>query len=195
MPSSPGYKDVKKLCLMCNKSLTLNNNRDIDRKNFCSKSCRSLYAQSQRKARPCVCVECGIDFLGRTTAKRCPSCRESSEVQSARSYRMMHNNPEKYFRHALYKKGREKLSVEFMMKMLENQNYKCAISNQPLTFIKVYGAGRVNTNASIDQIRAGEGYTEDNVQIVCDIVNRMKIDMDMEELKFWCSEILAHQGG
>lgn len=195
MPSSPGYKNVKKSCMVCGEDLILNNNRDIERKNFCSKTCRSVHAQSQRKTKSYVCVECGMDFLGKTTAKRCSICRNLSSVQSARSYRMMHNNPEKYFQHALYKKGRENLSVEFMMEILEKQNFKCAISNQPLTFVKIHGAGRVSTNASIDQIRAGEGYTEDNVQIVCDIVNRMKIDMDMEELKFWCNEILAHQGG
>ena len=103
---------------------------------------------------------------------------------------MVHNRPEKYFQHLLYKKGREQLSVEFMLELLDKQNGLCAISGVPLTFIKIPGQGRVNTNASVDQIIAGGGYTEDNVQLVCDVVNRMKIDMTEEELKFWCRAIL-----
>lgn len=106
---------------------------------------------------------------------------------------MLNNNPEKYFKHALYKRGREALSVEFMLELLDKQDGRCAISGKTLTFIKIEGGGRVPTNASIDQIVAGGGYTEYNVQIVCDVVNRMKSDMTMEELMFWSKAIVENQ--
>lgn len=192
MPSSAGYRQVTKNCVVCGKLLVLNNERDITRKKTCSNECRGFLSAVERKATLCSCVECGVEFESQVRAKRCKSCRNNMNLQISRSYAMLHNNPEKYFKHALYKKGREGLTVQFMLDLLEKQDGKCAITKQQLTFIKIQGNGRVNTNASIDQIKPAAGYTEDNVQIVCDIVNRMKIDMDMEELMFWCQSILTH---
>lgn len=203
MPSAPGYKNdryffrnVEKRCKNCDELVKLNNNRDIDRKNFCSRKCANTFNSLNRETKPYECIECGITFLSKVVAKRCETCRKDSDLQCERSYKMLHNNPEKYFQHALYKKGRrDNLTVDYMLELLDKQGGKCAITNQPLTFMKIHGAGRVSTNASIDQVRAGEGYTKDNIQIVCDIVNRMKLDMDMEELLFWCDSILSNQGG
>ena len=182
MPSGKNY-------LVCETPLTLKTKRDVVRKKFCSSTCRGFHAATNRPARQVVCV-CGESFeTTSTTGKFCSeSCKKGQQIH--RSYRMMHNNPEKYFKHALYKKGRELLTVEFLMGVLEEQNGLCAISGQKLTFTKKPNCGRINTNASIDQILAGGGYTEDNVQLVCDVVNRMKIDMTETELKFWCSAIL-----
>lgn len=54
----------------------------------------------------------------------------------------------------------------------------------------IAGSGRVPTNISIDRIDSSKGYLRDNVQFVCDIVNRMKSDMSLPELLFWCGNIL-----
>lgn len=37
------FKQIKKCCLNCNQTLKLNNNRDIERKKFCSHSCSIIY--------------------------------------------------------------------------------------------------------------------------------------------------------
>jgi len=37
------YKNIKKFCINCGCKLKLNNNRDIERKNFCCRSCSSKY--------------------------------------------------------------------------------------------------------------------------------------------------------
>lgn len=52
------------------------------------------------------------------------------------------------------------------------------------------GAGRVRTNISIDRIDSSKGYVRGNVQFVCDVVNRMKADMHVTELQYWCKKIL-----
>lgn len=190
MPSSKNYEEVKKFCLCCGKSLKLKNNRDTERKRFCSRKCSNTYTWNEKTFEDKNCLVCDVTFTPTNhNQKYCSSvCCESLQV--ARSYKSLNNNPEKYFQHALYKKGREALTVEFMMHLYESQGGLCAISGKKLTFIKKVGGGRVNTNASIDQIIAGGGYTENNVQLVCDIVNRMKIDMTMKELRFWCYAIL-----
>lgn len=190
MPSSKNYKEYEKFCEVCGSPLKLVCTRDLERKRFCSKSCRSKASQKARKHPTKTCVKCGSNFQAKTHNQVYCSTKCSKSDQVSRSYKMLHNNPEKYFQHALYKKGRESLSVEFMLELLERQGGLCAISGQKLTFTKVPGKGRVPSNASIDQIEAGGGYTEDNVQLVCDVVNRMKIDMSLAELKFWCKAIL-----
>lgn len=37
------FKNIEKFCLCCGKRLKLNNTRDINRKNFCSKECNGSY--------------------------------------------------------------------------------------------------------------------------------------------------------
>lgn len=46
------------------------------------------------------------------------------------------------------------------------------------------------TNVSIDRIDSSIGYKEDNIQLVCHIVNLMKHDLSIEELKTWCKRII-----
>lgn len=199
MPSSPGkkikakdysYKSQSRFCEVCGEAVTIRNTRDLTRKRFCSGACRGKAAALAKSLEEKVCKVCSKVFLTKcTTGLFCS--KDCANVQYTRnSYSRMNNSPEEYFKHALYKKGREALTVDFMLNLLETQGGLCAITRQKLTFLKVPGSGRVNTNASIDQIKAGGGYTEDNVQIVCDVVNRMKIDMDQKELEFWCQAIL-----
>jgi hypothetical protein len=74
------------------------------------------------------------------------------------------------------------------MKIFEEQSGCCAISGIEMTYLA--GSGRTLTNISIDRIDSSRGYLRGNVQLVCDIVNRMKSNMTQEELLFWCEKIL-----
>ena len=42
------FRNVEKHCLYCGKRLKLNNNRDIKRKKFCSRSCVTRYTKPQK---------------------------------------------------------------------------------------------------------------------------------------------------
>lgn len=187
---SSSFRDVSKICEVCGVQLKLNNSRDIVRKKYCSESCKGKSIRGNVVFGEKYCSECGKQFIPMWFGQYCCSTECNSAKQLKSSYKMMNGNPEKYFKHALYKRGREALSVEFMLDLLNKQGGRCAISGKKLTFIKIPNSGRTNTNASIDQIVAGGGYTEDNVQIVCDVVNRMKTDMTMDELRYWCAAIL-----
>lgn len=46
---------------------------------------------------------------------------------------------------------------------------------------------------SIDRIDSTKGYTKDNTQLVCDIVNRMKLDLPMNEFVILCKIIYDEQ--
>lgn len=184
------YKSVDRKCEVCDGPLVMRNSRDITRKRFCSNKCHGHAMSVARGKEEKTCRVCGNTFRSyNSNGSLCSKdCVNTYTLEKA--YARMNDNPSEYFRHALYKKGRGALTVSFMLDLLEAQGGLCAISGQKLTFIKVPGGGRINTNASIDQIVAGGGYTEDNVQIVCDVVNRMKIDMTQKELEFWCRAIL-----
>lgn len=116
---------------------------------------------------------------------------ERSKIRVERFYKSMHNNPTRYIRHLLYKEGREALTLESVLTIYEQQEGKCAITKLPLTFIKVPGLKKVNTNLSIDKINPTEGYTLENIQLVCHHVNIMKNILSMDELKDWCQNILT----
>lgn len=94
------------------------------------------------------------------------------------------------------KKKRVKYDVEldfdltYLLNLYVEQSGKCAISGIQLTSL-LY-EGHINTNASIDRINSHKGYSKNNIQLVCSIVNKMKLDMTKEELMFYCKEILRN---
>jgi hypothetical protein len=81
------------------------------------------------------------------------------------------------------------LDLVYLVRLYESQGGKCAISGVEMTYLA--GNGKVNTNISIDRIDSSKGYTRDNVQFVCDMVNRMKSNMSLSELRWWCERIIG----
>lgn len=81
------------------------------------------------------------------------------------------------------------ICTQVLLDLWKEQDGKCAITGLQMTHIS--GEGRVPTNVSIDRIDASAGYTRDNIQLVCVQVNRMKQELDLDGLKFWCEAILS----
>jgi hypothetical protein len=54
--------------------------------------------------------------------------------------------------------------------------------------------GKVKNNVSIDRINPELGYVKGNVQLICNIVNVMKSDMSMDDLKYFCKLIIKENG-
>jgi hypothetical protein len=50
--------------------------------------------------------------------------------------------------------------------------------------------GRCSSNISIDRIDSEKGYEPENVQLVCSVVNTMKMQYSEEELIAWCRAIV-----
>jgi hypothetical protein len=84
------------------------------------------------------------------------------------------------------------------MELLEKQNYKCALSGEPLTCIAEMNTDKSKfrrfhqTNVSVDRIRAGEPYTKDNVQLVCLAVNIGRSNFEINEYIDWCKKVAVH---
>ena len=125
---------------------------------------------------------------------RCKKCFQKTE---AKVIRRKKKGDLKYFIKDLFfgAKNRAKrknldfnLTIDFLLNLYVEQSGKCA-----LTGIKMRHTileGKIKTNISIDKIDATKGYIETNVQLVCSIVNTMKSDMSLEDLKYYCTLIL-----
>ena len=68
--------------------------------------------------------------------------------------------------------------------LLIKQNNKCALSNIPFV-------NEINDKfkMSLDRIDSNKGYTKDNVQLVCIVVNRMKSDLEQDYFINICKKI------
>lgn len=94
------------------------------------------------------------------------------------------------------KKRAKKLSVEitkqYIIDLYHQQTGLCAITKQKMTHI-AYSRGEEkkhiinNINISVDRIDSNKGYTKDNIQLVCAIINRMKSDLSNEQFVELCN--------
>ncbi len=82
--------------------------------------------------------------------------------------------------------------LQYLLELWKKQEGKCAVSGISMTHILFNGHSK--TNVSIDRVNSNKGYTKNNIQLVCSIVNKMKLDMNIDELVYFCNKILKHNG-
>jgi hypothetical protein len=140
------------------------------------------------------------NFLSNGFNSHCKTCREKSYYLS----RVPVQNLRKLLDQRLIdlktrtKKKRIKyptildFDIEYLLELWDKQSGKCALSGLDMTYI-LYN-GHTNNNVSIDRINSLKGYTKDNIQLVCCIVNKMKLDMNTNDLIFYCKQIINHNG-
>lgn len=145
------------------------------------------------------CVVCGTTFKPRSGVHKFCSdpCKGkwqylSGRVSTETQYKTISGNWKKYLQRLAAQKNRGDLDVNMLLKLLETQNYKCALSGIALTCELKLGV-KNNTNASIDRIEAGGPYTEDNIQLVCISLNRWRADTSIEDFVAICREVVKHQ--
>lgn len=108
---------------------------------------------------------------------------------TAAQYRRVSGNWVLYLRRLCHMGNKRKnLSVVLLLETLAKQNFKCALSGEPLT-CKLESGTVSKTNASIDRIDAGGPYTAGNIQLVCSIVNNLRVDMTVDEFIDWCRKV------
>jgi hypothetical protein len=106
-----------------------------------------------------------------------------------RQYQLISGNWEKYFNRLCNRSfRRELLTKHDCIQLLKEQDYKCALTGIPLTC--TLEKGKIcKTNASIDRIDPKGTYTKDNIQLVCAVINKLRIDMNINEFKDWCRKV------
>ena len=74
------------------------------------------------------------------------------------------------------------IDAGYLLSVYEKQNGLCVYTKLPLLAI----GNQLNT-MSLDRIDSNKDYTEDNVQLVCVAINRMKLDMTEDRFIELCS--------
>jgi hypothetical protein len=104
-------------------------------------------------------------------------------------YMTISGNWKRYFQRLCCRSHkRTTLSWEDCLVILQEQNYKCALSGIELT-CKLEVGTKCLTNASLDRIEAGGPYIKENVQLVCTVLNGFRKDTDVNEFIWWCKKV------
>lgn len=162
----------KQTCRFCNTEKPLSE--------FYSNGCFSDGVKKYRTR----CIECVLK-LGKITQPKIYKTKAEKRSSSPKNFISgILNHAAKRKQHLGFD-----LDLVYLVRLYESQGGKCAISGVEMTYLA--GNGKVNTNISIDRIDSSKGYTRDNVQFVCDMVNRMKSNMSLSELRWWCERIIG----
>lgn len=156
----------------------------------------------------------GWNHYGRFKEKPCKSCNkifkplsgnhlycseecgfEPSKIheRTEAQYKLISGNWSRYLSRLKYSAGRKRdISRDDLLQILEDQNYKCALSGVELTCI-LEKDRRVWTNASIDRIEAGGPYKKENIQLVCRGLNSWRSSIPIDEFIWWCQQVVDYQ--
>ena len=148
----------------------------------------------------CAC-DCGSNIIVNTSnllgggTKSCGCLKKEELVKRnklGRHPRGTRNIPWSEFKRIMdgaHKRKHEfNITIEFIQKLLEKQNYKCAVTGLS---IKVHPIKE--KTASLDRIDSSIGYKEDNVQWVHKDINWMKQDYSMEEFVSYCQLVSNYE--
>jgi hypothetical protein len=146
------------------------------------------------------CLVCGTGFERKSNnhVYCCKACKRTAARNTGgaetteRQYALISGNWEKYFGRLCTRAfRRDLLSKQDCIALLEKQGYKCALTGVELTCILEKGTV-CKTNASIDRIDPKGPYTKDNVQLVCAAINKLRVDMSVDDFINWCKKVSDH---
>lgn len=150
--------------------------------------------------KPKSCVVCGTQFEPRSGVhKFCSNtCKGkwkylTEQVTTNTQYTKISGSWPRYLSRLLYSDGRRRdhLTRDILLSVLEEQNYRCALSGVELT-CELRRGERFWTNASIDRIEAGGRYTKENIQLVCRGLNSWRSSIPVDEFIWWCERVVEH---
>ena len=141
----------------------------------------------------CLCLECSVSFvvfsgnLISGSSKRCYNCwvinnKKYPEYISSTRKKIYSNFKAK----AKSRKIPFEISIEEVLKLLDKQKYRCALTNEPLEI------DMDPKNGSLDRIDSSLGYIRGNVQWVLKDINIMKNQLDEKYFISLCSKVIEH---
>ena len=170
-------------------------------KHRCCTVCKNALPETQFY---CTTLKATGRVQYQSTCKPCYKLRINKYEESrkkrnngvSRSVSSRIKNPASYAAHIINsaktrskKKNREfSIDVEWFLSVLENQDWKCAISGIEM----VSSAGtkkRLFNGISIDRIDNKKGYTPDNCWLVCYSINAFKADSDLQQIINLCQSV------
>lgn len=180
---------VPKKCENCDNKIPY----DKRYRDYCSHKCANQAMFYKRGGLACdkACGECGASFHAKPAERYCSvSCKAAAKSRWMAA-------PRRYLQRLISLRSKGRLSAKFassltlddLLRLLDAQGGKCALSGEAMTFH--VGRGRVQTNCSIDRIDSAGDYALENVQLVCVAVNIMKHNIPESEFVGWCGKIAS----
>lgn len=190
-------RTYKKLCRLCESEFTA---RSWDTK-YCGAACRSSAFKSgfaDYAGGATECKHCGGTFTKKhlrhaycATPCKDAAARARGGVPTEQQYARVSGNWRRYLQRLCMPSARRALTADILYKILERQDFKCALTGVSMTCRLVKGT-RTWTNASIDRILPGAPYTEDNIRMTCVRINTLRSNMSDSEFISWCRLVVQH---
>jgi len=206
---------ILKLCKICNKEYY---SSDSKNSNVCSLECRKLYSNSYGKfglpqrneENLLLCYNCleykkDEEFWNHKN-KHIPESRNGKNTTCGSCNKYKNNllrdekketldgilknrlNIAKYSSKKRNIYFDNELDIKYLKNIYDEQDGKCALSGEILEFGKWD-----NKTLSIDRIDSNLGYSKGNIQLVCWIINHMKVNLEQNEFINWCNKISEKQ--
>lgn len=211
---------VRLICPHCKNTFWMKFNKENRENRFCSQECRNesykLYAKNgylQRNDKgELICYSClkykkdedfylntndynGFAAIRNRRFTKCKDCQNRIN----RSIRAKNKNNLTFILKARLITARSsskvrkiffdsKLTCYDLLDIYEKQHGICPISNQILGI----NSDKTPYTISLDRKDSSQGYTKNNVQLVCWAVNQMKNNYSLEELVKWCTFIVRN---
>lgn len=146
-----------------------------------------------------LCAVCGMQFVMKSGSHKYCSvpckrkhAREDGAESTQRQYALINGSWDKFVGRLLLRSNRKAtLTKQDCLDLLKKQNYCCALTGVEMTCILEKGVVR-KTNVSLDRIDPKGPYTKENVQLVCAVVNKFRIDTPLDEFIDWCRKVTEH---
>tara|TARA_S200000501_G_scaffold326762_1_gene325538 strand:+ start:5692 stop:6198 length:507 start_codon:yes stop_codon:yes gene_type:complete len=128
--------------------------------------------------------------------RKCNDCTASSRryITERKSYFSKICSAQKYM-HSSGKRAPKGLAwaidPEYLLDLFDAQKGRCGYSGVLMTTFRD-GTGSHDLNASIDRIDPEQGYTKDNIHLVCYRVNLMKHSLSEPMFDWWLTNIYRH---
>jgi hypothetical protein len=172
------------------------NKQSILLTNIAKQNSKQIQSETQRTCKKCNLVKPKEEFCKLNSTAYSYMCKDCfNENRSSNRNDYFFKTLNSFITHKIAnarKRAKKKninfdLDIEFIINLYEKQNGLCALSKETLTF------ERNNfKNLSIDRVNSSKGYTKDNVQLVCEIVNCMKLDLNVEDFILFCKKIVGN---
>ena len=217
MPQKP--KQIIVFCANCRKELSRSPSQIKGKYHFCNKKCKGLWMREHPEttrmnrgkgkfryiddAAP-ICTKHDERAMRQhgypSRPYGCWYCR-SCDNEKTKFYRRLYKNDlDRYLKvrlwstHAYSRKIHREFTITFndLHRLWERQKGHCAITGLEMAHAPSSAKDRIRNrmNVSMDRIDSTQGYTPNNVWLVCEFVNRAKQDLTKEELLVFANGVL-----
>lgn len=181
------------VCTRCNKESSVRANSLKTNRASCI-FCRNKYRRYKEVLY--LCRTCNTEFLGTNLVehKYCSTKCKNTKIADKSSVDRK-SSTDRYLSQlltAIKNRAKKKeldfdIDQPFLLRLLINQDYKCAMSGLSLERPLTRTASLIDKyTISVDRIDSTKGYTKDNVRLVCYIANTAKNRFSDDELYEFC---------